>query len=307
MNRKEAIRKLEYSKKAYQRLIDEKVDSGKLIGKDVRGEWKADTPLDEAYKSMIDALEMAIKALKQEPCEDAISRQAVLDMMQMRMSGKELYKAVYDLPPVNPQPCGDLISRKAILEEFENDQYHLEFCKEHHIERSISMEMVRIRLHDLPPVNPQLCENAISRQTVLDIVDSYSESQSNVEDVTQDIISDIVVLPPVNLQSTGDLISRQSAIFLANDLKQDLPDDAHLADMVMAHNEGVSEYQTQLSLLPPVTPQPKTGHWIDIDGGVECDKCGKWYPHAPIAKNEIKFCSECGAKMSEPQERNEKE
>ena len=45
----------------------------------------------------------AIKALEQEPCEDAISRQAVLDMMQMRISGKELYKAVYELPPVNPQ------------------------------------------------------------------------------------------------------------------------------------------------------------------------------------------------------------
>jgi hypothetical protein len=33
-----------------------------------------------------------------------ISRRAVLDMIQMRMGGKELYKAVYDLPPVNPQP-----------------------------------------------------------------------------------------------------------------------------------------------------------------------------------------------------------
>lgn len=93
-------------------------------------------------------------------------------------------------------------------------------------------------------VEQKPCEDAISRQAVLDIVDSYSESQSNVKDVTQDIISDIVALPPV-------------------------------------------------------TPQPKTGHWINIDGGVECDKCGKWYPHALIAKNEIKFCSECGAKMVE--------
>ena len=58
--------------------------------------------------------------------------------------------------------------------------------------------------------------------------------------------------------------------------------------------------------MPLVTPT-KTGHWIDIDGGVECDKCGKWYPHAPIAKNEIKFCYECGAKMVEPQERSDKE
>ena len=34
--------------------------------------------------------------------EDCVSRQAVLDLMQLKMGGKELYKAVYDLPPVTP-------------------------------------------------------------------------------------------------------------------------------------------------------------------------------------------------------------
>lgn len=77
----------------------------------------------KSIKSLVDkydnvvALREAIKALEQEPCKDtnanqhknalegdAISRQAVLDMMQMRLSGKELYKAVYELPSVNPQP-----------------------------------------------------------------------------------------------------------------------------------------------------------------------------------------------------------
>ena len=46
-----------------------------------------------------------------------------------------------------------------------------------------------------------MTDDLISRQAVLDIVDSYSESQSNVEDVTQDIISDIVVLPSVKQES----------------------------------------------------------------------------------------------------------
>lgn len=50
------------------------------------------------------ALDMAIKALEgQEPCEDAISRQAVLELLQMKYFGKNLYKAVYELPPVTPQ------------------------------------------------------------------------------------------------------------------------------------------------------------------------------------------------------------
>jgi len=108
MTNEEAVRKLEYSKTAYQMLIDEKVDSGKLVGKDVKGEWKADTPLDEAYKSMIEALEMgikAIKALEQEPCEDAVSRQYLIDIATEDgaydyVSAQEIANA----PSVNPQP-----------------------------------------------------------------------------------------------------------------------------------------------------------------------------------------------------------
>ena len=47
--------------------------------------------------------EDAERALKQEPSGDAVSRQAVLDMMQMRMGAKELYLAVHGMPSVNPQ------------------------------------------------------------------------------------------------------------------------------------------------------------------------------------------------------------
>lgn len=58
-----------------------------------------ETPLNKAIEQ---ALEMAIKALEQEPCKDAVSRQAVLDFMQIKMGGKELYKAVYEMPSVRP-------------------------------------------------------------------------------------------------------------------------------------------------------------------------------------------------------------
>ena len=44
-------------------------------------------------------------------------------------------------------------------------------------------------------------------------------------------------------------------------------------------------------------PEQKIGHWIETDGGVECDKCGKWYPHAIIAQKTIKYCCKCGAKL----------
>lgn len=114
MTENEAIHKLEYSKKAYQTLIDEKVDSGKLVGDGVRGEWKAETPLNEVYKSMIDALDMAIKALEAQPCEDCISRQAVdeyiTNLLSSYLYGEErtrledLTAYIWELPSVTPQP-----------------------------------------------------------------------------------------------------------------------------------------------------------------------------------------------------------
>ena len=91
---------------------------------------------------------------------------------------------------------------------------------------------------------------------------------------------------------------RQSAILLASDLKQDLPDDEHIADMVMAHNEGILEYQTQLSLLPPVTPQPKTGHWIRVDKDkCKCDQCEVISFIAMYPNGDKNYCPNCGTKM----------
>ena len=56
-----------------------------------------------------ESLEMAIEALKQEPCEDCISRQAVLDYLFRPYSNEELYSNIdianfiKELPPVTPQ------------------------------------------------------------------------------------------------------------------------------------------------------------------------------------------------------------
>lgn len=56
-----------------------------------------------------EALDMAIKALEQEPCEDAISRQVVIDMTGLSEwfdssdSYNEFVIALSKLPPVTPQ------------------------------------------------------------------------------------------------------------------------------------------------------------------------------------------------------------
>ena len=56
--------------------------------------------------------------------------------------------------------------------------------------------------------------------------------------------------------------------------------------------------------LPPVTPKPRTGHWVAIDDepheDYECDTCG--YVVSTFTANiephtEYKYCPNCGAKM----------
>lgn len=69
----------------------------------------------------------------------------------------------------------------------------------------------------------------------------------------------------LNITEPCDAVSRKAAIDLADELKDDLPDDDRLSDMIMSHNEGVLEYQTKLSLLPSVTPAEKTlqfAEWV---------------------------------------------
>jgi hypothetical protein len=51
-----------------------------------------------------DEVEEIMEALKQEPCEDAISRQAVLDLINSDWKYEGLETDVANLPPVTPQP-----------------------------------------------------------------------------------------------------------------------------------------------------------------------------------------------------------
>ena len=112
-----------------------------------------------------------------------------------------------------------------------------------------------------------------------------------------------MAIQALSAEPCEDAISRHDAIHLADELKDDLPDDEQMADMVTAHNEGILEYQTKLSLLPPVTPKQKIGHWVKVTngrGGHECDVCRNY---APSYKNGdewlTQYCPNCSAKMEE--------
>ena len=105
----------------------------------------------EQRKLIDDTFDNAIKAL--EPCDDAISRQAVLDLIEHYNSdglgsvfygyeeGLKFANTVNKLPPVNPQvSCEDAVSRQAVLDV---------------IDRELFKWDVMFAVRQLPPINPQ--------------------------------------------------------------------------------------------------------------------------------------------------------
>lgn len=108
-------------------------------------------------------------------------------------------------------------------------------------------------------------------------------------------------LQPTCNNLATDTISRRAAIELADELKDDLPDDERTADAVMAHNEGILEYQTALSKLSSAQPERKTGKWIGCQTA-ECSERGHIYLAFLLLE---RFCPNCGAKMEVERENRE--
>jgi hypothetical protein len=83
----------------------------------------------------------------------------------------------------------------------------------------------------------------------------------------------------------GDCISRQEVLYLVGDY------DLSMGQVVKG-----------IHALPPVTPQPKTGHWIFdeiLDKHYYCSECKS------MGVDYWDYCPHCGARMYEPQERSE--
>ena len=63
-----------------------------------------------SFDSFKFVIEQTIKALSQEPCEDAISRDAAINIASLHcLTIDESVKALEQLPPVNPQPSEHFI------------------------------------------------------------------------------------------------------------------------------------------------------------------------------------------------------
>lgn len=102
----------------------------------------------------VEAHKMAIKALEQEPCDNAVSRQDVLDLAKKGIlvsngNYESVCKAINELPSVKPQPCEDAISRQAVQDYIAKylSQYLYDDVRE-------AVEVIDEYIGELPPVNP---------------------------------------------------------------------------------------------------------------------------------------------------------
>lgn len=77
----------------------------KAMHEETSGSWPVPEYKDEVYS----ALEMALQALSQEPCADAVSRDAVIEATHHCGDLQEVRGIVQQLPSVNPQPSEHFI------------------------------------------------------------------------------------------------------------------------------------------------------------------------------------------------------
>lgn len=105
--------------KDYKRLLEQEPSTWNLD--DAREDFMYDVcntldflPTNNEANRIIDSFDRVTSSIKQEPCEDAISRQAVKDTIYHECSGENLdieftkvlllQRAIKALPPVTPQP-----------------------------------------------------------------------------------------------------------------------------------------------------------------------------------------------------------
>ena len=99
-----------------------------------------------------------------------------------------------------------------------------------------------------------------------------------------------------NPNTCGDAISREAAIRAIEALQRPIMREE--SNYYQFKFSGMSEALGAVENLPSVTPQQRTGRWIDDEFGSKCSCCGI-YTHLDKFERPMKFkcCSMCGAKM----------
>ena len=212
--------------------------------------------LKEHCKKQIEMCEMWAKAKGENPCGKVY----------------EEHKMVLEL--LEQQPCEDAISRQAVLEQINcwigSGEYRY----------TNATDYLTRRMQGMPPVTPQYTEAEIQKMQELE----QAEIQKAYELGKAE-------------QPCEDCIGRQVAINIVEDMHD------------LARADVLSDAVKRLKEAPPVTPQPKIGHWewVQYDynpkfGDLCCSECKSVVVECVPAECGVplyKHCPQCGAKMQE--------
>lgn len=89
-----------------------------------------------------------------------------------------------------------------------------------------------------------------------------------------------------------DCISREAVDTLVDELARAISDER----CCISRGRSTATIMQDILELPPVTPQPKTGRWIDGEKTRwKCSRCG----YGVLDWNTTPYCPNCGAKMQE--------
>ena len=127
----------------------------------------------------------------------------------------------------------------------------------------------------------------MTREEAIQLLTQYIDYDAEKPDYYEMEEACKVAIKALEQEPCEDAISRQA-------VKDILDARGVKAVMTFEH------FKELLDKLPPVTPQPKTGRWIDIMVGdmpaQACDRCNTFYPLAYTGGGH-KYCPNCGAKM----------
>ena len=93
-------------------------------------------------------------SINSELSDDAVSRQAVLDLLEDTNNGW-IINEVSQLPSVNPQPCEDAISRQALLDAFGFSEKTRKWGGDHSGYNTMMLYEIQDIIESQPSVKPQ--------------------------------------------------------------------------------------------------------------------------------------------------------
>ena len=164
----------------------------------------------------------------------------------------------------------------------------------------------------LQEFNPEICEDAISREEAIEIIAATDITNGEEPVFTGKQVIALLkdldgVISSRPTEPCEDAISRQAAVERL----------CKVAEFMNEKRDGLGSPYVMAALFiqdnkeefPSVTPKQRTGHWIKDDiterskGAYKhkCDRCGAYH------RTMYDYCPSCGAKMIEPQESEEQE